>query len=88
MPLMNGKVMADWLTTTYPDLKILFTSGYTDDAIAQHGVLEPGVAFLSKPYTPATLARKVRAMLDNVTDSLTAAELILPIGYACRSSRK
>jgi two-component system, cell cycle sensor histidine kinase and response regulator CckA len=69
MPLMSGKVMAEWLKATYPDLKILFTSGYTDDAIAHHGVLEKGVAFLSKPYTPATLARKVRAMLDNQTES-------------------
>jgi two-component system cell cycle sensor histidine kinase/response regulator CckA len=64
MPQMGGKVMADWLKTTSPDLKILFTSGYTDDAIAHHGVLEPGVAFLPKPYTPATLTRKVREMLD------------------------
>jgi two-component system, cell cycle sensor histidine kinase and response regulator CckA len=69
MPLMGGKVMAEWLKTTYPDLKILFTSGYTDDAIAHHGVLEPGVAFLPKPYTPAALARKVRAMLDNEPDT-------------------
>jgi PAS domain S-box-containing protein len=69
MPLMNGKVMAEWLKTTYPDLKILFTSGYTDDAIIHHGVLEAGVAFLSKPYTPATLTCKVRAMLDNETDT-------------------
>jgi two-component system cell cycle sensor histidine kinase/response regulator CckA len=64
MPLMGGKVMAEWLKTTYPGLKILFTSGYTDEAISHHGVLEPGVAFLPKPYTPATLARKVRVMLD------------------------
>jgi CheY-like chemotaxis protein len=64
MPLMGGKVMAEWLKTAYPDLKFLFTSGYTDEAIARHGVLEPGVAFLPKPYTPATLARKVREMLD------------------------
>jgi signal transduction histidine kinase/ActR/RegA family two-component response regulator len=64
MPLMSGRVMAEWLKTTHPDLKILFTSGYTDDAIAHHGVLETGFAFLSKPYTPATLARKVREMLD------------------------
>jgi nitrogen-specific signal transduction histidine kinase/CheY-like chemotaxis protein len=64
MPLMGGKVMAEWLKTTYPDLKILFTSGYTDDAIVQHGVLEPGVVFLPKPYTLAVLARKVREMLD------------------------
>jgi signal transduction histidine kinase len=64
MPQMSGKVMAEWLKTTHPDLKILFTSGYTDDAIAHHGVLEPGVAFLPKPYTPATLTRKVRELLD------------------------
>jgi CheY-like chemotaxis protein len=69
MPQMGGKVMAEWLKTTYPDIKVLFTSGYTDDAIARHGVLEPGVAFLPKPYTTATLARKVRAMLDNKTDT-------------------
>ena len=69
MPLMGGKVMAEWLQSTYPELKILFTSGYTDDAIVRHGVLEPGVAFLAKPYTPATLARKVRATLDNETDT-------------------
>ena len=65
MPLMGGKVMAEWLKATYPDLKILFTSGYTDDAIAHHGVLEAGVEFLPKPYTPATLARKVRQLLDD-----------------------
>jgi DNA-binding response OmpR family regulator len=69
MPLMGGKVMAEWLQTTYPNLKILFTSGYTDDAIAKHGVLEPGVAFLPKPYTPASLSRKVRAMLDGEADT-------------------
>jgi CheY-like chemotaxis protein len=65
MPVMGGKAMAEWLRTTYPDLKILFTSGYMDGALAQHGVLESGVAFLPKPYNPATLARTVRAMLDN-----------------------
>jgi signal transduction histidine kinase len=64
MPLMGGKVMAEWLKTTNPNMKILFTSGYTDDAIAQYGVFEKGVAFLPKPYTPGNLARKVRAMLD------------------------
>jgi two-component system, cell cycle sensor histidine kinase and response regulator CckA len=64
MPQMGGKVMAEWLKSSYPDLKILFTSGYTDDAIAHHGVLEPGVEFLPKPYTPERLARKVREILD------------------------
>jgi len=69
MPLMGGEVMVEWLKTTYSDFKILFTSGYADDAITHHGVLEPGVAFLPKPYTPAVLTRKVRAMLDNETDT-------------------
>jgi two-component system cell cycle sensor histidine kinase/response regulator CckA len=65
MPLMGGKAMAEWLKVLYPNLKILFTSGYTDDAITHHGVLEAGVEFLSKPYTPAAIARKVREMLDH-----------------------
>ena len=65
MPLMGGRVMAEWLKTTDPDLKILFTSGYTDDALAQHGVMEAGIEFLAKPYTPAALAWKVRELLDS-----------------------
>jgi CheY-like chemotaxis protein len=64
MPLMDGNVMADCLKAAYPDLKILFTSGYTDDAIEHHGVLERAVEFLPKPYSPAALARKVRELLD------------------------
>ena len=64
MPLMDGKVMAEWLKITDPDLKVLFTSGYTDDAIASHGVLEKGCEFLPKPYMPATLVRRVRELLD------------------------
>jgi signal transduction histidine kinase len=64
MPLMGGKVMAEWLIATYPDLKILFTSGYTEDAMTRRGMLEAKVEFLPKPYGPATLARKVREVLD------------------------
>jgi signal transduction histidine kinase len=64
MPRMGGKVMAEWLKVTFPELKILFTSGYTDDALMNHGVFDPGVAYLPKPYTPASLTRKVRQMLD------------------------
>jgi two-component system, cell cycle sensor histidine kinase and response regulator CckA len=64
MPLMGGKMMAEWLKTTCPDLKILFTSGYTDETVVRHGVLEAGIEFLPKPYTPATLAHKVRELLD------------------------
>jgi CheY-like chemotaxis protein len=64
MPRMGGKVMAEWLQTTNPGLKILFTSGYTEDTITQQGLLGVGIGFLPKPYTPTTLALKVREMLD------------------------
>jgi len=64
MPIMGGKEMADNLRASYPDTKVLFTSGYTEDAIGQHGVLRPGIVFLQKPYVTATLARKVREVLD------------------------
>jgi CheY-like chemotaxis protein len=64
MPVMGGNVMAEWLKAMNPDLKILFSSGYTDDAISHHGVLQPGIEFLPKPYTPSALARRVRALLD------------------------
>jgi CheY-like chemotaxis protein len=64
MPHMGGKDMADRLRTMLPDTRILFTSGYTDDALAHHGVLNPGVAFLEKPFSPARLACRVRETLD------------------------
>jgi len=64
MPLMDGEVMAQWLKTTYPEIRILFTSGYTNDAITKQGVLDTGVEFLPKPYTPSILVRKVRDLLD------------------------
>jgi two-component system cell cycle sensor histidine kinase/response regulator CckA len=64
MPRMGGKVMAEWLKTTYPGLKVLFTSGYTEDAIAHEGMIDEGIEFLPKPYTPVQLTRKVRELLD------------------------
>ena len=64
MPVMGGKEMADALRTSRPDTKVLFTSGYTGDPLGHHGVLRPGIGFLQKPYMTATLARKVREVLD------------------------
>jgi CheY-like chemotaxis protein len=64
MPVMGGKEMADALRTSHPGTKVLYTSGYTEDALGHHGVLRPGILFLPKPYLTATLARKVREVLD------------------------
>ncbi len=64
MPETSGKEVADRLTEVFPGLKVLFMSGYTDEAIVHHGVLDSNVEFIQKPFTPATLARKVRAVLD------------------------
>jgi CheY-like chemotaxis protein len=65
MPQMNGRQLADTLSKKYPQLKILYTSGYTDDVIAHHGLLDEGVRFIAKPYSRHALATKVRETLDD-----------------------
>ena len=64
MPLMSGREVAEKLAKLHPQIKILYMSGYTDDTVVRHGVLESGMAFLQKPFSPDTLARKVREVLD------------------------
>jgi len=64
MPGASGRELARQLEKTRPQTKVLYVSGYTDDAIVHHGMLEPGLNFLQKPFTPAALARKVREVLD------------------------
>lgn len=64
MPGTSGRLLAQRLSEEYPDLSVLYMSGYTDDAVVHHGVLAPGVAFLQKPFTPATLSRAVREVLE------------------------
>ncbi len=67
MPGMSGRVLADLLAQLRSETKVLFTSGYTDDAIVHHGILRTGSAFLQKPYVLDSLARKVREVLDAST---------------------
>jgi CheY-like chemotaxis protein len=64
MPGLSGRELAERLARTRPELRVLYTSGYTDDAMVRQGVLRAGVAFLQKPFVPETLARKVREVLD------------------------
>jgi PAS domain S-box-containing protein len=69
MPQMGGRQVAQRITAMRPGLKVLFLSGYTDDAVVRHGVLQAETAFLQKPFMPATLANKVREILDQRQES-------------------
>jgi CheY-like chemotaxis protein len=64
MPEMNGRELADNVIRDREGIKVLFMSGYTDDAVFRHGLLYRDVAFLQKPFTPTSLAKKVREVLD------------------------
>jgi signal transduction histidine kinase len=65
MPGLSGRGVAQQLGEVRPDTRVLYISGYTDDAIVHHGMLAPGLSFLQKPFTPAALARKVREVLES-----------------------
>ncbi len=67
MPRLSGTEIARYVAQRRPGIRVLYMSGYTADTTVHHGVLEQGVAFLQKPFTPATLATKVREVLDQST---------------------
>lgn len=64
MPGFGGRVLADRLLSLHPEMKVLYLSGYTDDAVVRHGILHEEVNFLQKPFSPNALAHQVRAVLE------------------------
>ncbi len=76
MPHMRGPELAKRLEQLRPGLKVLFMSGYTDDGVAQNGILECGAAFLQKPFTPVDLVRKIREVLDRCSANQPRDSLI------------
>ena len=64
MPGMDGRELANCLKVHHPKMKVLYMSGYTDNAIVHHGVLKKGMNFIQKPFTIDGLLRKVREVLD------------------------
>jgi DNA-binding NtrC family response regulator len=74
MPGMNGKQLFDKISASYPGMRVLFMSGYTDNVIAHHGVIEPGVHFIQKPFSVQSLAAKVREVLDQAPPSLVSGK--------------
>jgi PAS domain S-box-containing protein len=79
MPEISGPELASQLMSLRPGIKIIFTSGYTDDAIARQGVLDPAVVFIQKPYRPKALARKIREVLG--VPALDSAPLPAPVAH-------
>ena len=64
MPQMGGRQLAERVASLRPETRVLYMSGYTDDAIVRHGELKPGTPFIQKPFTASGLATKVREVLE------------------------
>jgi DNA-binding NarL/FixJ family response regulator len=70
MPLMGGRELAERLAVLRPEMRVLFMSGYTDDAILRHGIMDKDIAFLQKPFTSESLVRKVAEVLQARSEGL------------------
>jgi DNA-binding response OmpR family regulator len=68
MPEMNGRDLVEQLAPLRPSMAIIYMSGYTDTVVVHHGGLDPGAAFLQKPFTPSALVSKIRQLLDTCRD--------------------
>jgi len=79
MPRMSGRELAEQVATIRPDTRVLYMSGFTDDAIVRHGVLDDGVFFIQKPFSPDALAIKVRSVLDHFAKSTNSLNLETPL---------
>jgi DNA-binding NtrC family response regulator len=77
MPGLTGPELQKRLAPARPGMKVLFMSGYTDDAVVRHGILREGIAYLQKPFTPASLATKVRRVLGTAPKSRAASILVI-----------
>jgi CheY-like chemotaxis protein len=80
MPGLDGRALADELLRRHPALRVLFVSGYTQDALAERGVMDSGIEFLPKPFTPAMLLGRVREVLDAAPPAAGAGLAASPAG--------
>jgi CheY-like chemotaxis protein len=85
MPELSGPELAAEMASLRPGIKIIFTSGYTDDAIARQGILDPTVAFIQKPYRPKALAKRIREVLSG---SVSHGESVVEFHPKVSSLRK
>ena len=89
MPEVSGSELAERLGALAPDMRILFMSGYSDEAVVRHGELSEAAAFLEKPFTEKALARKVREVLDVLAAArLHGVHRLLHVGEVRRARRQ